>query len=84
MIGIAQPSMQKILAGETRNPRKIVEIAKELGTTPDYLLYGDMTVSHSTLENSQINNNQGQTVNNFFLTVEVMNYARCCISSRFH
>ena len=66
MIGIAQPSMQKILAGETRNPRKIVEIAKELGTTPDYLLYGDMTVSHSTLENSQINNNQGQTVNNFF------------------
>lgn len=36
-VGIGQSSANRLEAGETRNPRQIMEIAKALGTTPEYL-----------------------------------------------
>ena len=72
MVGIAQPSMNKILSGATKNPRKIVEMANVLGVDPNWLQNGgDVTISSSgngrvNMGHSQIHNNQGQTVNNNF------------------
>lgn len=72
MVGIAQPSMNKILSGATKNPRKIVEMANVLGVNPNWLQNGgDVTISSSgngrvNMGHSQIHNNQGQTVNNNF------------------
>ncbi|NYA48861.1 XRE family transcriptional regulator [Haemophilus haemolyticus] len=67
MVGTTQGAISNIVKGETQKPRNILEIANALGVDPNWLRNGgDMIVSHSTLENSQINNNQGQTVNNFF------------------
>lgn len=40
MVGISQPSVSAICSGETKNPRKILEIATALGTTPFYLKNG--------------------------------------------
>lgn len=42
-IGISQPSVSAICSGETKNPRKILEIATALGTTPFYLQSGKQT-----------------------------------------
>ncbi|WP_424411428.1 XRE family transcriptional regulator [Pasteurella sp. PK-2025] len=40
-IGIKQPSVYKILSGETRNPTKILEIATALGVDPNWLKTGE-------------------------------------------
>ncbi|HDR1413178.1 helix-turn-helix transcriptional regulator [Pasteurella multocida] len=40
-IGIKQPSVYKILSGETRNPTKILEIATALGVDAHWLKTGD-------------------------------------------
>ncbi|WP_249963467.1 XRE family transcriptional regulator [Histophilus somni] len=40
MIGIAQPSMQKILSGETKKPRNLLEIANVLEVDPNWLQNG--------------------------------------------
>lgn len=40
IVGISQPSISAICSGETKNPRKILEIATALGTTPFYLKNG--------------------------------------------
>lgn len=40
MIGIKQPSAQKILAGDTKNPRNILDIANILGVDPNWLQSG--------------------------------------------
>lgn len=37
-VGISQPSINRLLQGETRNPRFLHQIAEELGTTTHYLL----------------------------------------------
>lgn len=36
-VGIKQPSIARLLAGDVRNPRYLPEIARALGTTADYL-----------------------------------------------
>lgn len=36
-VGIGQSSANRLEAGGTRNPRQIIEIARVLGTTPEYL-----------------------------------------------
>jgi transcriptional regulator with XRE-family HTH domain len=48
MVGISQPSIQRVTSGATKNPKKIVEISKALKTTPEYLLFGD--VAHNVVE----------------------------------
>lgn len=40
MVGISQPSIQRITSGVTKNPKKIVEISKALKTTPEWLATG--------------------------------------------
>lgn len=39
-VGVSQQAIERIEAGATSNPRKIVLIAKVLQTTPDWLLHG--------------------------------------------
>ena len=41
LIGIKQPSVFKILSGETRNPKKILEIATALNVDPHWLKTGE-------------------------------------------
>mgnify|MGYP003357507967 FL=1 len=41
LIGIKQPSVFKILSGETRNPKKILEIAAALNVDPHWLKTGE-------------------------------------------
>ena len=41
VIGIKQPSVFKILSGETRNPKKILEIATALNVDPHWLKTGE-------------------------------------------
>lgn len=41
-VGISQPAIQKILIGETKEPRKIFQIAQALGTTVAWLQSGKM------------------------------------------
>ncbi|AOF53697.1 hypothetical protein BKG91_03470 [Rodentibacter caecimuris] len=64
MVGIKQPSMQRILSGETKNPRKIIKMASVLGVDPNWLLYGDRGAINigGNAENSPITT----TTNNFF------------------
>ncbi|HIF8805687.1 TPA: XRE family transcriptional regulator [Haemophilus influenzae] len=67
MVNTTQMAISYIIGDKTKNPKSLLDIASVLNVDPNWLRNGgDMTVSHSTLENSQINNNQGQTVNNFF------------------
>lgn len=40
-IGVAQPSIFKILSGQSRNPRRILEIATALGVDPNWLKTGE-------------------------------------------
>lgn len=40
-VGIAQQSIQKILSGETRQPKNIVDIAVAVGKPVEWLLYGN-------------------------------------------
>jgi len=40
MIGIAQQSLQSIESGKIEKPRKIIELADALETTPEYLQFG--------------------------------------------
>tara|TARA_R110002124_G_scaffold80776_2_gene213530 strand:- start:1470 stop:2090 length:621 start_codon:yes stop_codon:yes gene_type:complete len=40
MIGIAQQSLQSIESGKIEKPRKIIELAEALETTPEYLQFG--------------------------------------------
>lgn len=67
MVNTTQMAISYIIGDKTKNPKSLLDIASVLNVDPNWLRNGgDMSVSHSTLENSQINNNQGQTVNNFF------------------
>lgn len=36
-VGVKQPSIGRLLSGQTRSTSVLVEIARELGTTPGYL-----------------------------------------------
>ncbi|MCG7551969.1 XRE family transcriptional regulator [Pseudoalteromonas sp. Of11M-6] len=40
MVGIAQQSLQSIESGKIEKPRRIMELAKALETTPEYLQFG--------------------------------------------
>ena len=41
MAGMKQQSLQAIESGETKRPRRIVELASALNCDPCWLLYGD-------------------------------------------
>lgn len=36
-VGVKQPSIARLLKGETRSTSVLVELARELGTTPEFL-----------------------------------------------
>ena len=40
MIGVTQPSIKKVLDGNTLNPKNILEIAKALNVSPEWLKTG--------------------------------------------
>ena len=54
-IKISQAAVQKITSGKTANPRKLLEIARALGVTPDWLSTGqaDQTAQPDTEQSSQ-------------------------------
>jgi len=45
-VGLSQPSIERIESGKTLNPGKIVELAKELGVSADYLRFGEDAGMH--------------------------------------
>lgn len=45
-IFLSQPALQKILAGKVRQPRRILEIAKQLNVSPGWLMFGDDNTQH--------------------------------------
>ena len=71
LIGIKQPSVFKILSGETRNPKKILEIATALNVDPHWLKTGegDPDPSYRIVEVSEPQN--PNTVRIDILDVEV-------------
>lgn len=72
MVGSTQGAISNIIAGKTKKPRNLLEIANAVGVDPNWLQNGgDVTISSSgngrvNMGHSQIHNNQGQTVNNNF------------------
>jgi len=40
-IQISQAAVWKITAGKTTHPRKILEIARQLNVSPEWLMFGD-------------------------------------------
>jgi transcriptional regulator with XRE-family HTH domain len=45
-IHISQAAVQKITAGKTRHPRRILEIARQLKVSPEWLMFGDDNTQH--------------------------------------
>lgn len=72
MVGSTQGAISNIIAGKTKKPRNLLEIANAVGVDPNWLQNGgNVTISSSgngrvNMGHSQIHNNQGQTVNNNF------------------
>lgn len=47
-VGVKQPSIGRLLSGHTRSTSVLVELARELGTTPQYLTGEDAVEQHAT------------------------------------
>lgn len=73
LVGVSQAAIQKIVVGDTKKPRNLLDIANALQVDPNWLQkgVGDMNINHSMIDHSQINH-QGQQTNNFFATASIV------------